>query len=58
MMQDKSTLTRREALKVLGAGATALVAADDLQSTVFPGKRRASNAGDRCGSRVRGIERG
>ena len=34
MTQDKSTLTRREALKLLGVAATALVAADDSQSAV------------------------
>ena len=34
MKQDNATLTRREALKLLGAGATALVVADELHSAV------------------------
>ena len=34
MKKDKSALTRREALRLLGVGATALVAAEDLHSSV------------------------
>ena len=34
MKKDKATLTRREALRLLGAGATSLVVADELHSAV------------------------